>query len=99
MDFITDLPPSMLDASVYDAILVMVDRYTKMALYIPCTKTCTAEELAGLLERHIVRRFGMPNGIVSDRGSVFTSGFWSNFCYAAKIARRMSTAFHPQTDS
>jgi hypothetical protein len=65
----------MLDASVYDAILVMVDRYIKIALYIPCTKTCTAEELAGLLERHIVRRFSMPNSIISDRGSVFTSGF------------------------
>jgi hypothetical protein len=75
MDFITDLPPSMLDNNVYDSILVIVDRYTKLATYIPCTKTCIAETLAELLERYIVNRFGMPAGIVSDRGSVFTSSF------------------------
>ena len=41
----------------------------------------------------------MPAGVVSDRGTVFTNAFWSTLCYYAKIKRRMSTAFHPQTDS
>src|ERR1700761_2711626 len=45
MDFITDLPPSKRDDCVYDAILVIVDRYTKMNLYIPTTKACTAADL------------------------------------------------------
>jgi hypothetical protein len=35
---------------------------------------------------------------VSDRGSLFTSHFWAEVCYATKIKRRLSTAFHPQTD-
>jgi transposase InsO family protein len=98
MDFITDLPPSMRDACVYDAILVIVDRYTKMAIYVPCNKTCTSDTLADMLVRHVVHRFGVPEGIVTDRGSVFTSDYWANFCYAARVTRRLSTAFHPQTD-
>ena len=75
MDFITDLPPSKLADCVYDAILVIVDRYTKMNRYLPTTKKCTSVELAELLELHIVRHYGLPKGIVTDRGSVFTSQY------------------------
>lgn len=98
MDFITDLPPSMRDGCVYDAILVIVDRFSKMNVYVPTTKTCNAVTLAKILVQEVVRRFGVPRGIVSDRGSVFTSKFWSDFCYEAHITRKLSTAFHPQTD-
>jgi hypothetical protein len=98
MDFITDLPPSSRSGTVYDSILVVVDRYTKTARYIPCNKTCTAEELATLFYTEIVCRYGIPKGIVSDRGSVFTSAYWSSFCYEAHTKRRLSTAYHPQTD-
>lgn len=98
MDFITDLPPSKRRGQVFDAILVVVDRFTRMAKYIPTTKRCTSAELAELLLDVVVAQYGVPQGIVSDRGSVFTSAFWSEFCYAAKVKRRLSTAFHPQTD-
>jgi transposase InsO family protein len=98
MDFITGLPPSRRRGNEYDALLVVVDRYTKMARYIPCNKTVDAIELASILEDEIFGKFGPPNGIVSDRGSVFTSTYWSNICYHLKIKRRLSTAFHPQTD-
>ena len=40
----------------------------------------------------------MPDSIVSDRGSVFMSKFWSSLCYFLSIKRRLSTAFYPQTD-
>ena len=43
-------------------------------------------------------RFGASDGAVTDRGSVFTSDFWSQVCYSMKVKRRLSTAFHPQTD-
>lgn len=98
MDFITDLPPSLHRGLVYDSILVVVDRFTKVAKYIPTTKTCTAASLADLFFDEIVSSYGIPNGIVSDRGSVFTSSYWSEFCYALQVKRRLSTAFHPQTD-
>ena len=98
MDFITGLPPSKRRGCVYDAILVIVDRYTKMARYITTTKTVTAVELAELFYEEVICRFGVPKGAVSDRGSVFTSAFWSEMCYYLKMKRRLSTAFHPQTD-
>ena len=98
MDFITGLPPSKRRGIVYDAILVVVDRFTKMVRYLPTTKTVDAAQLAELLFEEVALRYGMPEGIVSDRGSIFTSGFWSSLCYHAKIKRRLSTAFHPQTD-
>jgi hypothetical protein len=98
MDFIVDLPPSTFEGKVYDSILVFVDRYTKVARYIPCNKTCTSAQLADIFVKEIVCKYGMPKGIVSDRGSVFTSAYWSSFCYEAQVKRRLSTAFHPQTD-
>jgi uncharacterized membrane protein len=95
MDFIVDLPPSPFESKVYDSILVIVDRYTKIARYIPCNKTCTSVQLADLFVKEIVCKYGMPKGIVSDRGSVFTSAYWSSFCYETQVKRRLSTAFHP----
>ena len=98
MDFITDLPPSRRGSDVYDAILVVIDRFTKYARYVPCRKTMTAEQLATVLVDDVFMDFGLPDGIVSDRGSVFTSGYWSNICFILRIKRKLSTAFHPQTD-
>lgn len=99
MDFITDLPPSCgRDGRAYDALLVIIDRYTKFARYFPCLKTITAEQLADLFIDEIYRQYGTPDGITSDRGSVFTSQFWSSLCWSLKVTRRLSTAFHPQTD-
>ena len=46
-----------------------------MALYLPIVKTITATELADLFLNEVVRRFGAPRGIMSDRGSIFTSEF------------------------
>jgi hypothetical protein len=98
MDFITDLPPCNLKGCTYDAILVVVDRFTKLVRYLPSRKDWTAEELAEVFLAEVVCRFGTPAGIVSDRGPVFTSKFWSALCYHLKIRRKLSTAFHPQTD-
>jgi len=98
MDFVTDLPPSRGEDGVYDSILVILDRYTKMARYLPCRKSINAEQLANLLVNRLFLEFGTPEGIVSDRGTVFTSQFWSTTCFLLKIKRRLSTAFHPQTD-
>ena len=98
IDFMSGVPLSMRGEVVYDAILVIVDRYSKMALYFPVTKTVKAADIADILIDSVFTRFGFPNGIVSDRDPRFTSDFWSELCYYAKVKRRLSTAFHPQTD-
>lgn len=98
MDFVTDLPPSKVGSIVHDAILVVVDRYTKAARYIPVTKDIDAVQLSKVMYEEIFLRYGWPEGIISDRGSVFTSAFWAAVCHHTGIQRKLSTAFHPQTD-
>jgi transposase InsO family protein len=98
MDFVTDLPPSKRRGKAYDSILVVVDRYTKMARYIPVLKTIDAPTLADVFVSKILRHYGVPQSIVTDRGTVFTAKFWASICFYLKVRRRLSTAFHPQTD-
>ena len=98
MDFITGLPLSKRNTIIYDACLMVVDRYTKMAKYIPTHKMIDAPMLTQVFLDEIVRNFGVSRGIVSDWGSVFTSDYWSTFCFEMNVKRCLSTAFHPQTD-
>jgi hypothetical protein len=100
MDFITGLPESISPVTFQrcDSVLVVIDRFTKYGIYIPTVQTLTAEGLADLLFYHVFMRFGLPRGIVSDRGSLFTSIFWTTLCQRLGVSRKLSTAFHPQTD-
>jgi transposase InsO family protein len=98
MDFITGLPPTIFKGEYVDAILVIVDRYSKWSLFFPVPSTIDAAGLAELFHNEVELRYGPPDGVVSDRGSIFTSKFWSKLCFLSHIKRRLSTAFHPQTD-
>jgi transposase InsO family protein len=98
LDFITQLPVSYIGTKEYDAVLVVVDRYSKMARFIPTTTDITAPELAALFHENIELRYGAPIGVVSDRDSRITSKFWAEMCAYSLIKRRLSTAYHPQTD-
>lgn len=98
MDFITGLPLAWHQGREVDAIFVVVDRFTKYCRFIPVPSTINAAELAAIFYEHILTRYGTPQGVVSDRGPIFTSEFWGSLCHACKIKRRLSTAFHPQTD-
>ena len=100
MDFVTELPPSRdWNGQVYDSIFVMLDRLTKMAHYTPVLKTITATQLAYVMQREIVRIHGLPDSIVPDQDSFFTSNFHQKLCQLLRIRSRLSTAYHPQTDS
>ena len=94
MDFITGLPES----DGYDIILVVIDRLTKMSYFIPYSKDLNAWQFASLFMQNIVRLHGIPRDIITDRGSLFTSELWKQTTEKLGIERRLSTAFHPQTD-
>ena len=98
MDFIVGLPPSMRGKSACDAILVIVDRYSKMVVLTPCNGTIDAREMAEIILEKIVAKYGAPKSIVTDRGTVFTSSYWGSLCSHLATRRLFSTAFHPQTD-
>ncbi|MBW0465415.1 hypothetical protein O181_005130 [Austropuccinia psidii MF-1] len=94
IDFITQFPLS----NNFDSILVVVDRFSKMAIFIPAYGTITAPELAQIFIRHVFSKHVLPVTIVSDRGYLFISSFWTNFCQKLNISRDISTAFHAETD-
>lgn len=95
MDLITQLPMSI---SGYDAIVVFVDKLTKMIHCVATTTTVTAPELAHIFFDNVIRYHGIPTSIVSDRDPRFTSHFWRSLWKQLGTHLRMSTAFHPQTD-
>ncbi|MBW0562303.1 hypothetical protein O181_102018 [Austropuccinia psidii MF-1] len=94
MDFITQLPLS----NNLNSILVVGDRFSKMAIFTPAYGTITSLKLSQIFISHIFSKHGLPVSIVSDRGSLFVSSFWTNLFQKLKISRDLSTFFHPETD-
>ena len=99
MDFVTGLPISTnWKEDSYDSILVIVDRLTKMVHYKPVKITINTPGLTKVIINVVVRHHGLSNLIVTDRGFLFTSKFWSLLCYFFGIKRKLFTAFHPPTN-
>ena len=99
MDFLTGLPIlANWKGNSYDSILVIVDWLTKMVYYKPVKVMINAPRLAEVILDVVVWHHGLPDSIVTDRGSLFTSKFWSLLCYFLGIKRKLSTTFHSQTD-
>ena len=96
MDFVTGLPLSAeWKGNSYDLILVIVDRLTKMVHYKPVKVTIDAPGLAKVILDMVVCHHGLPDSIVTDRSSLFTSKFWSSLIYFLGIKQKLSTVFHP----
>jgi RNase H-like domain found in reverse transcriptase/Integrase zinc binding domain len=94
VDLIGPLPESL----TYDAIMVIVDYGTKMKILIPTHMELTAMGTAELFKQHAFKRFGIPEGVVSDRGPQFVSKFMIELYKVLGIKGSPSTAYHPQTD-
>jgi len=95
MDLITQLPKTK---NGFDAIVVFVDKLSKMVHYAPTSTSVTAPQLASLFFKEVVRHHGLPTSIVSDRDARFTSNFWQSLWKQLGTKLAMSTAYHPQTD-
>ncbi|MBW0555688.1 hypothetical protein O181_095403 [Austropuccinia psidii MF-1] len=96
MDWVTALPPGG-DRS-YNACLVLVDRYSKTPMFLPCHKDDTAMDTAIMIWNKVISHTGLFQNIISDRDPKFTSALWTNLHNLFGTKLSFSTAYHPQTD-
>jgi hypothetical protein len=91
LDFIEALP-RVRDKSI---ILTVVDRFNKYCHFIPLAHPYSAESVAQVFFAEIVRLHGIPQSMVSDCDTVFTSAFWRELMRLVGTKLHMATAFHP----
>jgi len=81
-----------------DAIVVIVNQFTKMIWLKATTTNIFSKGIAKIYRDEIWKLHGIPRKILSDRGLQFTSKFMEEFTKALETTRQLSTAYHPQTD-
>ena len=94
LDFVEALP-RVRGKSV---ILTVVDHLSKYCHFIPLAHPYSAESVAQAFFSEVVRLHGVPQSMVSDRDTVFTSLFWQELMRLMGTKLHMTTAFHPQSD-
>ena len=94
MDFIEQLPSS----SSFTTILVIIDRLSKQAIFIPTHNTITSPEFAQLFLLHIFTKHGVPAHVTSDQGSKFISHFFQSLSKALDMKLHFTSGYHPEGD-
>lgn len=96
IDFITGMAPDV--KTNHDMIMVVVDRFSKMAHFISRNKTDTTDVIINLFFKEVFRLHGVPRTILSDRDKLFTSALWDKFAQSLGIKIHMTTSHNPQAD-
>ncbi|KAF8751627.1 hypothetical protein RHS01_08519 [Rhizoctonia solani] len=82
----------------HDAILVVIDSFSKFGHFIPTSKKVTARGLADLFITHVWKLHGLPVKTVSDRGTTFTGKFLRALYQRLGVKPAFSSAYHPESD-
>ena len=94
VDFITKLPL----AQGYDSILVVYNRLTKIAHFMPTTEKTLVEKVARLFQNNVQKLHSLPESIITDRGAQFAVEMMKELNNMLGIDTKLSMAYHPQTD-
>lgn len=94
MDFIIGLPR----VNGFGNIMVVVDRFSKYGVFIAMPANFDARDAAQLFFRDVVKYWGIPCSIISDRDTRFVGNFWMELFKLMGTNLNFSTSFHPQTD-
>lgn len=94
VDFVTRLPCS----SGKTIILTIIDRFNKIAHFVPLPKLPSDMETDQLLVQHVSCLHGLSIHVVSDTSPQFSSAFWTDFCKLLGAASSLSSGFHPQSN-
>ncbi|CAI7808681.1 unnamed protein product [Closterium sp. NIES-54] len=95
LDFITGLPST---SRGHDAILVVINKFSKMGHFIPTNTTATAGATACLFFDRTITIHGIPATLISDRDPKFSSKLWRELMGLLGTKLAMSLAYHPQTE-
>lgn len=94
LDFVEGLPKS----NRFDTIMVVVDKFTKYAHFIPLAHPFTALQVALCYLDNVYKLHGLPQSIISDWDRIFTSTIWRELFRLTDTQFLMSSSYHPQTD-
>ena len=94
-DFVSEFPES---SNGFDSVLVIVDKLSKRAIFIPTKKTIDTVEVTQLFHDHLFSKHGVPVTLILDRDKLFKSNYFKGLMELINIRLNMATKDHPQTD-
>jgi transposase InsO family protein len=95
MDFITGFPRTV---KQHDSIMVVVDKLTKVAHFIPLKTTHKAMDVADIFMKEVARLHKIPKTIMSNRDPKFTLNFWKGLFKGFGTNLNFSTTYHPESN-
>ena len=98
MNFIIEFLFNCYENDIYNVILVLIDRYLKMTFYIFAKSIWSAENLTDVLFNKTLLIFSEIKKVISDRNSLFVSGYWFALYYCIHVKCKLNIVFHSQID-